>query len=147
MGVLELIFLALISLRRLMGVLAPPVGVLSLWVSSRRWVSLRCPLYAQRCATLAPMGVLAPRWVSSRRDVGAAFFALTLSPTLGFVDFIYMEFSLVADRYAYLAGIGAIAVCVGAAAHFAGGLPRAARVGAAGVLVAVLAERRPFRSR
>ena len=45
---------------------------------------------------------------------GVLFFAVTLSPTLGFVDFNYMEFSFVADRFQYLAGIGLIAV-VGAA--------------------------------
>ena len=70
---------------------------------------------------------------------GAAFFALTLSPMLGFVDFVYMSYSFVADRYAYLAGIGVISVLVGAAAHCSGRLPNAARVGATGVLVAVLA--------
>ena len=70
---------------------------------------------------------------------GAAFFALTLSPTLGFVDYVYMTYSFVADRYAYLAGIGVIAVIVGAAVYCTGRLPSAARIGATGVLVAVLA--------
>ena len=46
---------------------------------------------------------------------GALFFAVTLSPVLGFVDFGYMQFSFVADRYQYLAGIGVMAVLVGAA--------------------------------
>ena len=46
---------------------------------------------------------------------GAAYFAVTLSPTLGFVDFSYMQFSLVADRFQYLAGIGLMAVAAGAA--------------------------------
>ena len=41
---------------------------------------------------------------------GAVFFAVTLSPVLGFVDFAYMALSFVADRYAYLAGIGVVAV-------------------------------------
>ncbi len=49
--------------------------------------------------------------------VGALFFAITLSPTLGFVDYGYMQFSFVADRYQYLAGIGVIALLVSAAAH------------------------------
>ena len=48
---------------------------------------------------------------------GAAFFAVTLSPTLGFVDFGYMQFSLVADRFQYLAGLGLIAVLAGAGVH------------------------------
>ena len=46
---------------------------------------------------------------------GALFFAVTLSPTLGFVDFSYMRFSLVADRFQYLAGIGLLAVAAAAA--------------------------------
>lgn len=58
---------------------------------------------------------------------GALFFAVTLSPVLGFIDFGYMQFSFVADRYSYLAGIGFSAVIVGAAAHYAGRLPGAWR--------------------
>ncbi len=46
---------------------------------------------------------------------GLLFFAVALSPVLGFVDFGYMQFSFVADRYQYLAGIGLIAVMVAAA--------------------------------
>ena len=45
---------------------------------------------------------------------GVLFFAVALSPVLGFVDFGYMQFSFVADRYQYLAGIGLIAVVVAA---------------------------------
>ena len=63
---------------------------------------------------------------------GALFFAVTLSPVLGFVDFGYMQFSFVADRYQYLAGIGLIAVVVGAVAHGAARLPQAWRYAAAG---------------
>ena len=69
---------------------------------------------------------------------GALFFAVTLSPVLGFVDFGYMQFSFVADRYQYLAGIGVIAVVVGAAAHGAARLPRAGRHVAAGIATVVL---------
>ena len=47
---------------------------------------------------------------------GALFFAVTLAPVLGFVDYGYLQFSLVADRHQYLAGIGVIAVLVGGAA-------------------------------
>ena len=46
---------------------------------------------------------------------GVLFFAVALSPVLGFVDFGYMQFSFVADRFQYLAGIGLIAVVAGAA--------------------------------
>ena len=56
---------------------------------------------------------------------GALFFAVTLSPVLGFIDYGYMQFSFVADRYQYLAGIGVLAVIVGSAVHRAGRLPGA----------------------
>ena len=49
--------------------------------------------------------------------VGVLFFAVALSPTLGFVDFGYMRSSFVADRYQYLAGIGLIAVMIAAASR------------------------------
>ena len=48
---------------------------------------------------------------------GVLFFAVALSPMLGFVDFGYMQFSFVADRYQYLAGIGLIAVVAAAASR------------------------------
>ena len=54
---------------------------------------------------------------------GALYFALTLGPVLGFVDYGYMQFSFVADRFQYLAGIGMLAVLLGAAAHWMGKLP------------------------
>ena len=47
---------------------------------------------------------------------GALFFAVTLSPVLGFVDYSYMRYAFVADRFQYLAGIGIMGVVVGAAA-------------------------------
>ena len=92
-------------------------------------------------AAVAVAGLL---WVGRHRLgrgplAGAVFFAVTLSPVLGFVDFAHMRLSFVADRYAYLAGIGVIAVLVGAAAHGAGKLPNLLKVGASAVLVAVLA--------
>ena len=70
---------------------------------------------------------------------GVAFFAVTLSPTLGFVDHTYMLFSFVADRYQYLAGIGVMAVVIGAAAAVVGRLPAAWRTGAMGGAAVVLA--------
>ena len=69
---------------------------------------------------------------------GALFFAVTLSPVLGFVDFGYMQFSFVADRYQYLAGIGLMTVLVGAATSGVGRLPEGWRKGAAGVAVVAL---------
>ena len=70
---------------------------------------------------------------------GAIFFLLTLSPALGFVSHYYMQYSFVADRYAYLAGIGVLAVLIGATARGVGKFPGPVRIGAWGVLVAVLA--------
>ncbi len=70
---------------------------------------------------------------------GALFFAVTLSPVLGFVDFAHMQISFVADRYAYLAGLGVIGAVIGMAAHGTSGLSDSVRISAAGILVAVLA--------
>ena len=49
----------------------------------------------------------------------AAFFAVTLSPSLGFIDYGYMQFSFAADRFQYLAGLGPIALAAGAGARLA----------------------------
>ena len=70
---------------------------------------------------IAAVAVVALLWFYRRRITraplaAAAFFAVTLSPTLGFVDYGYMQFSFVADRYQYLAGAGVIALGVCAAA-------------------------------
>ena len=70
---------------------------------------------------------------------GALFFAVTLSPILGFVDYGYMQFAFVADRFQYLAGIGVMAVVIGAASYGVRRLPdlwqKGALVVAAGVIV------------
>ena len=79
------------------------------------------------------------RWRLGRGPLaGALFFVVTLSPVLGFVDYGYMQFSLVADRFQYLAGLGVMAVLIGAAAR-ASRLPAAARSGVAGGVVVALA--------
>ncbi len=92
---------------------------------------------------LAAGAVAAALWFSRRRIgrgplAGALFFAVTLSPTLGFVDYGYMRFSFVAERYQYLAGIGVIVTVVGAAAYGARRLSGARRTGVQAVVVAVL---------
>ncbi len=69
---------------------------------------------------------------------GVLFFAVTLSPVLGFVDFGYMQFSFVADRYQYLAGIGLLVVLISTATYGVGRLPEGWRKGAAGVAVVAL---------
>jgi len=47
------------------------------------------------------------------------FFAVMLSPVLGFVNYGYMQFSFVADRYQYIACIGLIVLLTGAAMQVA----------------------------
>ena len=64
---------------------------------------------------------------------GALFFAVTLAPTLGLVPFGYMQFSFVANRYQYLADVGALTVLVGAAWVAVGALGRKVQLAAAGV--------------
>ena len=59
----------------------------------------------------AAAGLAAALWLARHRMgrgplAGAVFFAVTLSPVLGFVDYGYMQYSLVANRFQYLAGIG-----------------------------------------
>ena len=100
------------------------------------------PLAWGRLAAVIALG--AALWVLRRRIgrgpfAGAAFFAVTLSPVLGFVDYGYMQFSFVADRYQYLAGIGPIAVLTGAAALGARRLPARPRMAAAGFAAVALA--------
>ena len=71
---------------------------------------------------------------------GVLFFALTLSPVLGFVDFRFMKIAFVTDRFQYLASIGPLAVILGAAVYLAVRLNPRSRVlpvvAAAAVLVA-----------
>ena len=67
------------------------------------------------------------------------FFWVTLSPVLGFVDYGYMQFSLVADRHQYLAGSGAMALVIGAVAQGVDRLPRTTRRTLNGLGLSVLA--------
>ncbi|MYH39464.1 MAG: tetratricopeptide repeat protein [Candidatus Dadabacteria bacterium] len=77
---------------------------------------------------VATVAVAAALWFLRRR-IGrgplscALFFAAMLSPTLGFIDYGYMRYSFVADRYQYLAGIGLIVFFAAAAARGTGKLP------------------------
>ena len=68
---------------------------------------------------------------------GVLFFAVTLSPVLGFMDYGYMRTALVADRFQYLAAGGLMAVAAAAAAAGVGRLPGPWKTSARG-LVAVL---------
>ena len=95
-------------------------------------------------AHLAGVAALAALlWIGRRRIgrgplAGALFFAVTLAPVLGFVDYGYMQFSFVADRFQYLAGIGVMAVLVGGAACGVGRLPAAYRTGAGAAAAVVV---------
>ena len=72
---------------------------------------------------------------------GALFFAVTLSPVLGLVDYGYMDYAFVADRFQYLAGIGVVAVVIGAATHGIrrlSGMWQQRMLGVVGVVLVVL---------
>ena len=69
---------------------------------------------------------------------GALFFAITLSPVLGFVDYTYMYYSFVADRFQYLAGIGVMVVVIGSAAYGMRRLSSMWQKGALGIAAVVL---------
>ena len=76
---------------------------------------------------VAAAGLALALWLGRERIgrgplAGALYFALTLGPVLGFVDYGYMQFSFVADRFQYLAGIGVLAVLLGGAVHWLGKL-------------------------
>ncbi len=68
----------------------------------------------------------------------ALFFAVMLSPTLGFVDYGYMRYSFVADRYQYLGGIGVILFFVAVAVYGVQRLPDLPRKTAKGAALALL---------
>ena len=94
----------------------------------------------------AVTGVVAALWFLRHR-VGRGplacilFFTVTLSPVLGFIDYGYMQFSFVADRYQYLAGAGIIVLLSAAAvagANKLGGLPKKGLAGSAPVVLLLL---------
>lgn len=113
-------------------------------------LTLIYPLWEVRAAdprawlfAVAAAAVPAALWLSRHRLgrgplAGAAFFAVTLAPALGFIDYGYMQFSLVADRFQYLAGIGVLAVAAAAVRSAATRLGRPTRIGAAALLVLAL---------
>lgn len=73
------------------------------------------------CAVVGLCVLAAVLWSTQGRIgrgplAGLAYFVLTLSPVLGFVDFDFMQIGFVADRFAYLASIGPFAVAAGGAA-------------------------------
>ncbi len=71
----------------------------------------------------------------------AAFFVLTLSPVLGFVDFSFMDIAFLADRFQYLASIGPITMLLAVGVHVSARMPPTARAGAmvvAGIILVAL---------
>ena len=108
-----------------------------------RWnISLGDPwgwLYLAAALALATVLWFARHRIGRGPLAGALFFAVTLSPALGFVNYGYMGYSLVADRFQYLAGIGVMAVIIGAAVHGASRLSGGLKMGAAGLLMVLLA--------
>ncbi len=70
---------------------------------------------------------------------GILFYTITLSPVLGFIDYGFMQFSLVADRFQYLAGIGLIAILTGTAARGISRLNETGQRTATGAFMVILA--------
>ena len=97
-------------------------------------------------ALVAAGGLVTALWLLRKRFgrgplAGMLFFGVTLAPTLGFVDYNFMLFSFVADRYQYLACFGVIAVVIGvavSAVSAAGDTRRAWDIALNGALVASL---------
>ena len=122
------------------GKLAWPTGLAVIYP---RWdVSLGDPqawLYLAGAAALAATLWFLRHRIGRGPLAAALFFAVTLSPVLGFVSHGYMQYSFVADRFQYLAGIGVMAVLAGAAVHGSGRLPGQLKSGAVGLMVVVLA--------
>ena len=86
----------------------------NLTFSYPRWtVSASAPsAYGWVLATAALGGAIwrARRWTGRSVEVAAAYFAVTLSPVLGFIMLYTFRYSFVADHYQYLACIGLIAL-------------------------------------
>ncbi len=87
--------------------------------------------------------VPAALWLGRRRFgrgplAGVLFFGVTLFPVLGFLDYGYMQYSFVADRFQYLASIGLLVVAAAAAHRVAVGLGRSYRLAARAILALAL---------
>ena len=90
------------------------VAPIDLPVIYNHW-SLDVTRLANWLPTLGLIGVAVVLYLLRKRTgngplAALAFFVISLSPVLGFVDYAYLEFSFVADRYQYLASAGLIAL-------------------------------------
>jgi len=94
-------------------------------------------------SALAAVGLILLAWRGRRRLgrgplTAVLFFGGTLLPALGFVDFYYMRYSFVADRFAYLASLAPICLVCGAGAVLAHRFVAPARRTLSGVAIAVI---------
>jgi tetratricopeptide (TPR) repeat protein len=92
----------------------------------------------------APLFLIGARHRIGRASFAAfAFYAVTLSPTLGLIQFSFMQHSFVADRFQYLAIVAPLALACGGSVRAWegwGALPRRAGIAAsAGLLLALSA--------
>ncbi|MDD9875248.1 MAG: tetratricopeptide repeat protein [Gammaproteobacteria bacterium] len=118
---------ALLAAQSLWFYIAKLVWPADLAVIYPRWEVSTGNLLAWACLT-ATAAALAALYLLRRRIgrgplAAVLFFAVTLSPTLGFVDYGYMQFSFVADRYQYLAGAGFLILTAAAAVRGVRALP------------------------
>jgi tetratricopeptide (TPR) repeat protein len=111
-----------------------------------RW-NIAAGEWSLHLSLLAVAGTICALWLLRGRIgrgplVAVLFFCIALAPALGFVDFVFMRLSFVADRFQYLASLGPIALFTGAGARFAdrlGGPRRGAlSLGATGAVLGVL---------
>ena len=107
------------------------------------WGGIRLNVPLAWANVVAAVGVVGLLWYARQRIgrgplAAALFFAVTLAPVLGFIDYGYMQFSFVADRYQYLAGIGVIALVGAAAARVVDGLLVGGRKVAIGLALVAL---------
>ena len=121
------------------GQLAWPV---SLPIFYSRWHVSACDP-AGWVAVTAVCALVAALWFGRRRlgrgpFAAIAFFIVTLSPVLGFLDYSFMGISFLADRFQYLASIGPTALVTGGTSVYAARLHWKARLVVVGVVLGSL---------
>ena len=133
----------LIAARALCTYAGQLVWPVSLPILYSRWeVSASDP--AGWAAVIAICTIFATLWLGRRRigrgPVAAlAFFVLTLSSVLGFLDYGFLRMAFLADRFQYLASLGPIALVAGMVARSLTRLRGRGRVAATGILFGTVA--------